>query len=59
MQMLDEAEAMLTDYSGMKSIKTTENAFNNLFDTDEVANESDDEYTPEELEAAEEFLDTL
>jgi len=59
MQMLDEAEAMLADFSGMKSIKTTENAFNNLFDTEEVANESDDDYTPEELEAAEEFLEQL
>lgn len=59
MQMLDEAEAMLTDFSGMKSIKTTENAFNNLFDTEEVANESDDDYTPEEMEAAYEVLENL
>ena len=60
MQMLEEAQPMLTHFSGMKTIKTTQGAFDSLFDTgDVVEEESDGEFTSEQAEAAEDFLETL
>jgi hypothetical protein len=44
----------------MKTIKTTQGAFDSLFDTgDTVQEESDGEFTSEQAEAAEDFLETL
>ena len=60
MQLLDEGEAMLTNFSGMKSIKTSQGAFDSLFDSgDNIQEESDGEYTAEQVEAAEDFLEHL
>ena len=59
MQMLDEGEAMLTNFSGMKSIKSSQGAFDSLFDAGDIVQESDGEYTAEQVEAAADFLETL
>ena len=60
MQLLDEGERMLTHFSGMKTIKTTQGAFDSLFDSgDTVQEEGDSEFTSEQAEAAEDFLETL
>ena len=60
MQLLNEGEAMLTHFSGMKSIKSSQGAFDSLFDSgDSVQEESDGEFTSEQAEAAEDFLETL
>ena len=60
MQLLNEGEAMLTNFSGMKSIKTSQGAFDSLFDSgDNIQEESDGEYTAEQVEAAEDFLEHL
>ncbi len=60
MQMLEEGEAMLTHFSGMKTIKTTQGAFDSLFDSgDNAQEESDGEFTAEQAEAAEDFLEHL
>ena len=60
MQLLDEGERMLTHFSGMKTIKTTQGAFDSLFDSgDTVQEESDGEFTSEQAEAAEDFLEHL
>ena len=56
MQMLDEGEAMLTNFSGMKSIKSSQGAFDSLFDAGDTVQESDGEYTAEQAEAASDFL---
>ena len=56
MQMLDEGEAMLTNFSGMKSIKSSQGAFDSLFDAGDTVQESDGEYTAEQVEAAADFL---
>ena len=57
MQMLDEGEAMLTNFSGMKSIKSSQGAFDSLFDAGDTVQESDGEYTAEQVEAASDFLE--
>jgi hypothetical protein len=57
MQMLDEGEAMLTNFSGMKSIKSSQGAFDSLFDAGDTVQESDGEYTAEQAEAASDFLE--
>lgn len=57
MQMLDEGEAMLTNFSGMKSIKSSQGAFDSLFDAGDTVHESDGEYTAEQVEAASDFLE--
>jgi len=54
--MLDEGEAMLTNFSGMKSIKSSQGAFDSLFDAGDTVQESDGEYTAEQAEAASDFL---
>ena len=60
MQLLEEGEAMLTNFSGMKSIKTSQSAFDSLFDSgDAVQDESDGEFTAEQSEEAEDFLEHL
>jgi ethanolamine utilization protein EutQ (cupin superfamily) len=60
MQMLEEAESMLTHFSGMKSIKSSQSAFDSLFDSgDDLQDVDDGEYTSEQVEAAEDFLSNL
>ena len=60
MQMLDEGEAMLTHFSGMKSIKSTQSAFDSLFAGGvESQGTADTEFTLEQAEAAEDFLEGL
>ena len=55
--MLEEAEAMLTHFSGMKTIKTTQSAFDSLFDSgDDLQDVDDGEYTSEQVE---DFLEDL
>lgn len=58
MQMLDEAEGMLADFSGMKSIKSSERSFSSLFDSDDVP-EGIEEFSAEEVTLAAEFLNQL
>ena len=51
---------MLTHFSGMKSIKTSQSAFDSLFDSgDDLQDVDDGEYTSEQVEAAEDFLSNL
>jgi len=60
MQLLDQGEAMLTNFSGMKSIKSSQSSFDSLFDSgDNIQEESDGEFTAEQVEAAEDFLEQL
>ena len=60
MQLLDEGEAMLTHFSGMKSIKSTQSAFDSLFAGGvESQGTADTEFTLEQAEAAEDFLEGL
>lgn len=54
MQMLEEAQPMLANFSGQKSIKTSTASFNSLFETDDSAEDID-----EDSDAAEEFLENL
>jgi hypothetical protein len=48
---------MLTNFSGMKSIKSSQGAFDSLFDAGDTVQESDGEYTAEQAEAASDFLE--
>ena len=57
MTMLEQAQPLLADFSGKKSLKTSAAAFDSLFDVAEV--EASDELTQEEAEQAQEFLETL
>lgn len=58
MQMLDDADAMLRDFSGVKSSATTTNVFDSFFEAPEETIEADG-FTDEQVEAAEEFLENL
>ena len=57
MTMLEQAQPLLADFSGKKSLKTSAAAFDSLFDVAEV--EASDELTQEEAEQAQDFLDNL
>lgn len=58
-EMLEEAAPMLADFNGKKSLATSTNSFNSLFEVDEPQNDGTGEYTDEESEQAEEFLEAL
>ena len=58
MQMLDEAQPMLADFSGQKSIKTSASAFDSLFEAS-WGDQGDDDFTEDDAEAAESFLESL
>ena len=55
MQMLDEAQPMLADFSGQKSIKTSASAFDSLFDAS-WGDQGDADFTENETADAEAFL---
>ena len=55
MQMLEEAQPMLADFSGQKSIKTSASAFDNLFDAS-WGDQGDADFTENETIDAEAFL---
>ena len=57
--MLEEAAPMLADFNGKKSLATSANSFNNLFEVEDTDTEYDGEFTSEDEEQAEEFLETL
>jgi hypothetical protein len=55
MQLLEEAQPMLADFSGQKSIKTSASAFDNLFDAS-WGDQGDADFTENETIDAEAFL---
>ena len=59
MQMLDEAESMLANFSGQKLQTSSAGSFNNLFEVDDVVSEESNEMTPEQEAEAMDFLETL
>jgi hypothetical protein len=59
MQMLDEAAPMLANFNGAKSLTTSNNSFNSLFDVEEPESDFTGEFTTEEEESANEFLDKI
>ena len=60
MSMLDEAAPMLAAFNGAKSLATSTNSFNNLFDVEDPLLDSDMcEMDAEAEEAAETFLESL
>ena len=54
--MLEEAAPMLADFNGKKSLATSSESFNSLFETEEPV-ASDGEFTTEDEEQAQEFLE--
>jgi hypothetical protein len=59
MQMLDEAGPMLANFNGQKSLSSSTDSFNGLFEVEDQYLGESDELTPEQEEAAGEFLETL
>ena len=59
MQMLDEAAPMLANFNGKKTLTTSNNSFNSLFDVQEVQSSISEEYSEEEQANAADFLETL
>jgi acyl-CoA hydrolase len=59
MQMLDEAGPMLANFNGQKSLTSSTDSFNSLFEVEDQFINETEEMTPEQEEAAEEFLETL
>jgi len=60
MQMLDEAAPMLANFNGAKTLTSSTNSFNSLFDTgDSVIENTDGEYSLEDEEEAAGFLETV
>lgn len=59
MQMLDEAAPMLANFNGAKSLTTSNNSFNNLFDVQEPESDFTGEFSTEDEELANEFLDNI
>ena len=59
MQMLDEAAPMLANFNGKKTLTTSNNSFNSLFDVQEVQSSINEEYSEEEQAKAADFLETL
>ena len=57
--MLDDAEQMLANFNGSKSIKSSNASFNNLFEVEEPENDFDGEFTDDQAEEAEAFLEAL
>lgn len=57
MQMLEEAQSMLANFGGQKTIKSTAATFDSLFERHDA--DADNDYNEEDVEAAEEFLETL
>lgn len=58
MQMLQDAQPLLTDFNGMKSLATSTASFDSLFEVEETVVE-DNEFTDEQAEQAEEMLVSL
>lgn len=58
-QMLEEAAPMLANFNGKKSLATSTDSFNSLFEVDVPEHDSDTEYTTEDEEQAEQFLETV
>ena len=56
--MLEEAAPMLANFNGAKTLTSSTNSFNNLFEVQENIS-SDDEYSLEDEEAANEILSTI
>lgn len=56
--MLEEAAPMLADFNGKKSLATSTGTFMDLFETEDSV-PADSEFTVEDEEAAEEFLENL
>lgn len=59
MQMLDDAAPMLADFNGKKSLATSANSFGDLFETHEPENNFTGEFTTEQQEEAEKFLEEI
>ena len=59
MQMLDEAGPMLANFNGQKSLSSSTDSFNGLFEVEDQYLGESDELTPEQEEAAGDFLETL
>ena len=58
-QMLEEAAPMLANFNGKKSLATSTDSFNSLFEVDVPEHDSDTEYSTEDEEQAEQFLETV
>ena len=57
--MLEEAAPMLANFNGKKSLATSTDSFNSLFEVDVPEHDSDTEYSTEDEEQAEQFLETV
>ena len=59
MQMLEDAAPMLADFNGKKSLATSANSFNSLFDVEENTVDYDGDFSDEQSEEAQEFLEEI
>lgn len=55
-QMLEEAAPMLADFNGKKSLASSADSFSSLFETEEVQSDVIGEFSTEQEDEAEEFL---
>tara|TARA_R110000772_G_scaffold268086_2_gene394091 strand:- start:292 stop:903 length:612 start_codon:yes stop_codon:yes gene_type:complete len=55
-QMLEEAAPMLADFNGKKSLASSADSFSSLFETQEVQNDVIGEFSTEQEDEAEKFL---
>jgi len=57
--MLEEAAPMLAHFNGKKSLATSTNSFNSLFEVEVEELDSDTEFTTEDEEEAHQLLETV
>ena len=57
--MLEEAAPMLAHFNGKKSLATSTNSFNSLFEVEVEELDSDTEFTTEDEEEAHKLLETV
>ena len=59
MTLLEEAQPLLTDFNGMKSLASTDRSFGALFEVEEQAPADNGDFTEEQAELAEKLLSSV